>query len=119
MRKLLCAVPVLSFLVFLALPAWGEETHAAPAAPSAVVGALCPVSSLPGSVSLPDVIPAPLLAVMTCGPCSSTCTALSPGAACLTEQNEAGLCFGFYVGSSPQYCPGTHLIKCVCNAFVE
>ena len=118
MRKMLCAVPVLSFLVLLALPAWGE-TPASPAAPLPVAGALCPVSSLPGSASLPDLIPTPVFKADTCGSCSGSCSWLSPGADCTTEYNEPGFCLGFYVGTNRVNCPGTQFAKCACTAYVE
>ncbi|HEX4966110.1 MAG TPA: hypothetical protein VF173_35195 [Thermoanaerobaculia bacterium] len=118
MRKALCAVPVLLSLICLTLPAWGE-TPAAPVATLLVAGARCPVSSLPGSASLQDVIPAPELKTVTCGNCSGVCTGLSPGAACTTENNEAGFCLGFFVGTTRVNCPGTQFAKCECTPFIE
>jgi len=118
MRKTLCAVPVLLCLICLALPAWGEAP-AAPASPSPVAGALCPAASLPGSASLQDLIPAPVLKTVTCGDCSGSCTWLSPGATCTTANNEAGFCLGFYVGTNRVNCPGTQFAKCTCTAYIE
>ena len=117
MRKLLCAVPVLLFVVCLALPAWGEPP--APAVPLPVAGALCPVSSLPGSASLQDLIPAPKLKTVTCGDCSGVCTGLSPGADCTTEENEPGYCLGFFVGTTRVNCPGTQFAQCSCTPYIN
>ena|SRR5258708_7239835 len=117
MREKLSAVLVLLCLTGLALPAWGE-VPLAPAVSLPLAGHFCPASSTPGSVALPDFIPAPNFKTnyfCGCG-ADASCLGRHPGASC---NGQPGLCAGLQEGNTVLGCPGEPADSIQCQCFSE